>query len=128
MAENPREMSGAEGSHVVDADDDQPMTLAEACKVIFKDAIGPSTLMAEARRGKLVMERIGRRWFVTRAAIREMRQKCEVGHSERAPGFGSSLDENATAGNGPLSGPYETARLSAARDAVLRKLQKPSSI
>ena len=125
MAENPREMSSAEESHVVDADDDQPMTLTEAC---FKYAIGPSTLMAEARRGKLVMERIGRRWFVTRAAIREMRQKCEVGHSARAPGFGSSLDENATAANSPLSGPYETARLSAARDAVLRKLQKPSSI
>ena len=58
--------------------DDQPLTLKEACELIFRDSISPATLRAEADRGRLVIERIGRRDFVTRRAIREMRKKCEL--------------------------------------------------
>lgn len=45
--------------------DDEPMTLAEACETIFRGHIKPATLRAEAARGRLVIERIGRRDFVT---------------------------------------------------------------
>lgn len=58
--------------------DDAPLTLQEACDQIFRGNISPATLRAEARRGRLVIERIGRRDFVTPAAIREMRKLCEI--------------------------------------------------
>jgi len=59
-------------------DDNAPMTLAEACRVIFRDLVTPSTLRAEARRGRLIIERIGRRDFVTRAALKDMRELCRT--------------------------------------------------
>ena len=59
-------------------DGDELFTLNEACKVFFKDAITSATLRAEAGRGRLVIERIGRRQFVTRAAIPAMRKQCEI--------------------------------------------------
>ncbi|WP_143154435.1 hypothetical protein [Devosia limi] len=58
--------------------DDDPLTLRDACDLIFRGAISPATLRAEARRGRLVIERIGRRDFVTRAGIKAMRKLCEV--------------------------------------------------
>lgn len=58
--------------------DDEPMTLAEACETLFRGHIKPATLRAEAARGRLVIERIGRRDFVTRRAIKEMRKQCQV--------------------------------------------------
>ena len=61
-----------------DIQDDEPMTLAEACEIIFRGAIKPATLKAEAARGNLVIERIGRRHFVTRATINAMRERCRV--------------------------------------------------
>lgn len=42
------------------SDEDAPMTLQEACKVIFGGAIKPDSLRAEHRRGNLVLEKIGR--------------------------------------------------------------------
>ena len=70
--------------------DDEPLTLKEACDLIFRNAISPATLRAEADRGRLVIERIGRRDFVTRRAIREMRKKCELAPAPKAPASGSS--------------------------------------
>lgn len=110
-------------------DEHEPLTLDEACVAIFKNAIRPGTLRAEAERGNLVIERIGRRDFVTRAAIREMRKKCEVVRSEKAPAFGFSQDGSATLQPRPQSGSSETARLSVARDAALltvEALSRPS--
>ncbi|GGE23397.1 hypothetical protein GCM10011390_48540 [Aureimonas endophytica] len=59
-------------------DPDEPLTLEEACKLIFREAIKPATLRAEARRGRLVIEKIGRRHFVSRRAIQEMREKARA--------------------------------------------------
>jgi len=70
--------------------DEEPLTLKEACQVIFRNAISPATLRAEADRGRLVIERIGRKDFVTRRSIREMRKKCEVDPGQKAPVSGSS--------------------------------------
>ncbi|HWV19494.1 MAG TPA: hypothetical protein VN036_00525 [Devosia sp.] len=76
-------------AEVVDMED-EPMTLKEACQLIFRDSITPATLRAEADRGRLVIERIGRRDFVTRRAIREMRKLCEVAHNPKVRASGSS--------------------------------------
>ncbi len=68
--------------------DDAPLTLQEACARYFRGAIGPATLRAEARRGRLALMRIGRTDFVTPAAMREMMEKCRVPQKE--PAFGST--------------------------------------
>lgn len=80
----------------MDADlEDEPLTLKEACQLVFRNAISPATLRAEAERGRLVIERIGRRDFVTRRAIREMRKKCEMAPAQKAQDSGSSLSASA---------------------------------
>lgn len=68
--------------------DDAPLTLQEACARYFRGAIGPATLRAEARRGRLALMRIGRTDFVTPAAMREMMEKCRV--PQKAPASGST--------------------------------------
>ena len=80
--------------------DDEPLTLAEACQLIFRKTISPATLRAEADRGRLVIERIGRRDFVTRRAIREMRQLCQLVPAPKAQGFGYS-----PSGSEPMASP-----------------------
>lgn len=75
--------------------DDEPLTLADACREVFKDRIGPASLRAEAARGRLVIEKVGRTHFVTRAAIREMREKCRVVQPQKAPVSGFSRNESA---------------------------------
>jgi hypothetical protein len=62
----------------VDIGDDEPVTLAEASKVILRGIVTVSALRAEIRRGNLAVERIGKNLFTTPAAIREMRSKCRV--------------------------------------------------
>jgi hypothetical protein len=89
--------------------DDEPLTLKEACDLIFRNAISPATLRAEADRGRLVIERIGRRDFVTRRAIREMRKKCELAPAQKAPASGSSPSASGrTEVLSPPSGASET--------------------
>jgi hypothetical protein len=84
--------------------EDEPLTLAEACQLIFRGTISPATLRAEAERGRLVIERIGRRDFVTRRAIREMRKKCEMAPEQKAPGSGFSPSASART-ESPMSPP-----------------------
>lgn len=97
-----------------DIDDDTPMTLEEACREIFRGAIKPATLLAEARRGKLVMERIGRRNFVTRAGIKSMREACRVEPKATSQGSRQLL----------VADKERTARSSAALEALLNEGRK----
>lgn len=60
----------------VDIGDDEPITLAEACRLFFGGRIKPSALRTEAARGNLDIMQIARKDFVTRAAIEEMKQRC----------------------------------------------------
>ncbi|MGY4325687.1 hypothetical protein ACVWWG_000101 [Bradyrhizobium sp. LB7.2] len=67
------------------------MTLKEACTVVFKDAIKPATLKAEASRGNLVIRKIGRAYFVTRRDLNAMWEKCRQQAPSRAtPGESTS--------------------------------------
>lgn len=105
--------------------DDEPMTLEEACEVIFKGAIKPATLRAEAERGTLILERIGRRDFVTRTAIREMRRKCQVVPPQKVPDSGSSLHGSGrmAASPRPAGASGTTDDTSAALNSVLRNVE-----
>ena len=107
-------------------DDDEPLTLVEACKLIFRNTITPATLRLEAGRGKLTIERIGRRDFVTRRAIKEMRRQCEVAPPARDRDSGSSQGANAMDASSSLSGSSGMDHINAARDAARLKLRKLS--
>lgn len=57
---------------MTDITDDTALTLNEACRIYFRDAIKAASLKAEHKRGRLHMVKVGRTYFVTPAAIREM--------------------------------------------------------
>lgn len=64
--------------------DDEPIRLSDACKIFFRGRIGPSALRTEAKKGRLVIERIAGKDFVTPRAIREMRGRCRLPASNSA--------------------------------------------
>lgn len=85
-------------------EDDTPLTLAEACRIFFRDTITPATLRVEARRGNLAIERIGRRDFVTKAGIKAMREACRVQPPAPGPRPTVRLASRPNEGQ-PTSGP-----------------------
>lgn len=58
--------------------DDDPVTLKEACQIVFRDRISPATLRAEAAKGRLALRRIGRQDFVTLRDVRELVEICRA--------------------------------------------------
>jgi len=106
-------------------DDDTPLTLKDACRVVFNGAITPSTLMTEHKRGRLPLEKIGGRYFVTPGYIKEMRNKCRLDplEKDRDSTFNPS-ERTATAAPKLLGGSSGTARSSAALDALQLTLQE----
>ena len=69
-------MNSSETARPIDVDDDEPVTLREACQLFFKGRLTPSALRREAGRGNLNIIQIARKDFVTRRAIEEMKQLC----------------------------------------------------
>jgi len=65
-----------ETAQAPDIGDDDPVTLAEACRLFFGGRLSPSALRTEAAKGNLVIMQIARKDFVTRKAIRAMMQAC----------------------------------------------------
>jgi hypothetical protein len=63
--------------------DDDPVTLQEACEIVFRGTISVASLRAEAGRGNLDIFRVGRRDFTTIRAVREMQAKCLAGRKGR---------------------------------------------
>lgn len=88
----------------VDIEDDDPITLETASKVVLCGAVTVSTLRAEIKRGNLGALRIGKNLFTTPADIREMKNRCRVqlnrqdSTSETTAGerSGSSATKDAT--------------------------------
>lgn len=104
----------------VDYEDDEPITLAEACDRFFKGRLKPSALRSEAARGNLEIMQIARKDFVTKRAIEEMKQRCL---RKRSPPDSNSdpkpaKDENTSTGSS------ETAKAMSAQDALRMKLQQ----
>lgn len=83
---------------MTDAPDlDELLTLEDACTAILKGKGTPATLRAEARRGKLELYKIGKRFYTTRRDLKEMQRKCRVPQealgSISTNGAGSGLSE-----------------------------------
>ena len=57
---------------------DVPITLKDACRDVFKDKISVATLMAEHRRGNLVIYKIGRQYFTSLNELNAMLANCRV--------------------------------------------------
>ena len=64
-------------------DDDAPMTLDEAARLLLRGAVSAATLRAAIGRRDLTCERIGRRVMVTPADVRAWRKRCRVQAEER---------------------------------------------
>jgi hypothetical protein len=84
--------------------DDDPITLADACELVFHNRIKVPTLRREAERGTLVTYRVGRGDFTTIRDVREMLQRCrDVGQRQDSTSIrsGSSglleTDQNSSA-------------------------------
>jgi hypothetical protein len=60
------------------SNENDPITLAEACSGFFGGKITVATLRAERDRGTLTVFRIGKRDFTTIMHLREMMQRCRV--------------------------------------------------
>jgi len=104
--------------------DNDPIPLAEACRLFFRGEIGPATLRAENSRGTLTIERIGRKDFVTRRAIEEMREKCRVVQRESDSGYSQHASLQAANLSNAPSGASEMGAASEARAALRAKLQQ----
>lgn len=74
--------------------DDDPITLEEACKLVFRGTIKPSTLRLEATRGNVEVFKVGRRHFTTLRSVRGMSERCR----EKRKARGSILTESASNG------------------------------
>ena len=69
----------------VEVDSDwEPVPLADACRMFPRIRLTPSTLRAEAARGRIDIFRIGRRDYVTLASIQDMVSKCHDEDRRRA--------------------------------------------
>jgi hypothetical protein len=90
------------------ARDDEPISLADACKLFPRARLTVSTLRAEADRGRLEIFRLGKRDYTTPRAMKEMVRLCQEGDPRR----GSTSTRR---GN---NGPSETARCSSALAAA----------
>lgn len=96
--------------------EDDPITLKDACEIVFRNAIKPATLRAEAMRGRLVIRRIGRQDFVTLRDVREMVEQCRaekplpVSTSTRRVNNGSSAMARDSSAQAALESTLRTLR------------------
>lgn len=91
-----------------DMEDNEPLTLKEACKLYPRSRLTVSTLRAESGRGRLDIFRLGKRDYTTAKSMREMVQRCQDAARRRA--FTSIDPED--------NGLSETERASSALDAL----------
>lgn len=104
--------------------DDTPMPLAEAVRRLFPfGGATVSTLRTEARKGRLAIERIAGKDFVTRKAVEEMRARCRDPENRRASNAGPN--GSRTAHSAP-SGSSETDSGISAQDALRERLSAPA--
>ena len=89
-------------------DENEPITLVEACEIFSRAKLTISTLRAEADRGHLDIFRLGKRDYTTLRSMREMVSKCQEENRRR----GSTSIQSAS------NGSSATARNSSALDAL----------
>lgn len=65
-------------------DDTDPITLKEACEIVFRRSCTVYTLRAEAARGRLEVAKIGKRYYTTLRSARSLYAKCLEGNPRPA--------------------------------------------
>ena len=88
--------------------EDDPVTLEEACEIVFRGAIKVSTLRLEATKGNVDIFKVGRRQFTTLRSVRGLSSKFRETRKAR----GSTLTETES------NGLSETERVSSALVAL----------
>lgn len=105
----------------VDIGDDEPVTLAEACRLFFGGRLSPSALRTEAAKGNLDMIQIARKDFVTRRAVEEMKERCRKPASRPASGSAPKPTVEASAAR---PGASKTAAGLSEQDILRIRLKK----
>lgn len=95
-----------------------PMPLKTALAVCFPHGgITEETMLAAIRNGKLAHEKIGRRYFVTEADVREWRKGCRKDAKAQGSGSGSAKGENP-------AGALSTDELKLRQNMALMRLER----
>jgi hypothetical protein len=106
-------------------DIDVPLRLAQAAAKAFPDgSMKVSGLRREAARGRLVIERIAGKDYVTLRAIEDMRVLCRVGAKDLASTSSQREETTPAVSSNCRSGSSETAASSGALALARAKLQK----
>jgi hypothetical protein len=92
--------------------EDDPVTLTEACDIVFRGTITHASLKAEIQRGNLATFKIGRTIFTTLRDIKEMQKKCRVIRKVPASTSTGNVD------NGPSGTEVPSAALAALNQTV----------
>ena len=96
-------------------EDDEPITLKEACLLFPRSKLTVCTLRAEAARGRLDIFRLGKRDCTTPKAMREMVEKCRAAENRRdftlIRGGNSGLSETERASSALARANESVARL-----------------
>jgi hypothetical protein len=98
---------------MTDIAEDDPITLAEACKLFPYAKLTVSTLRAEADRERLEIFGMGKRDYTTLRSMREMVRKCQEGDHRRRRRRSTSREVNGSS----------TERLTSAQAALSQTVQ-----
>jgi hypothetical protein len=107
---------------------DTPLRLDVAAKLAYPfGGMTASGLLTEARRGRLVMERVAGKYYTTLANIKRMRELCELcpDESQKVPASGYGRSASAPAVSPTM--PHGSSSIEAARsalDATLTSLER----
>jgi hypothetical protein len=98
---------------------DDPLRLKDAIRIAFPaGGMTVSGLLREARRGRLIIERIAGKYFTTLRNIEAMRQKCRANPVEPVSGSNQQSTPQAVRSVGKQGGSSATDRVSSARAAL----------
>lgn len=105
---------------------DTPLRLDVAAALAYPDgSMTASGLRREAKRGRLVIERIAGKDYTTFGYINRMREQCRLETKDRASTSGARVETKKA--DTRRSGSSSTATISAARAALQTILQEPNA-
>jgi hypothetical protein len=104
---------------MTDLGDNEPITLADACKLYSRAKLTISTLRAEAARGRLDIFRMGKRDYTTPQAMQEMVRQCREDDPRR-------VSTSTTTEDNGLSETVRTVSAQASLNQTVQALKKGS--
>lgn len=110
---------------------DKLLELDEACQLVLDGKVQPATLTAAYKRGELTLEKLGRKYFVTRRYIEEWRGQCRL--RQNRPVSGSDRQEASAERRGSSSTPESKSPHDVTRTTLkalkerLRSTSQPST-